>query len=114
MTCLLDLFNTFKLVLFQVRGELYRLLVFSDGQCLESNKHKQQHQELYYMRRESIKDTDHERLLRLGDLQDDLPLLVLDDGVFQKEFLVRLLPNRQRSQIVTATSTHICGLTFPS
>lgn len=45
------------------------------------------------MRRESTKDTDHERFLRLDDLNENLPHLVFDGSVFQKEFLVRLLPN---------------------
>lgn len=35
------------------------------------------------MRRESIRDTNHKRFLYFDDLDDNLPLLVLDGGVFR-------------------------------
>ena len=59
------------------------------------------------MRRESTKDTDHERFLRLDDLNENLPHLVFDGSVFQKEFLVRLLPNHQCASTGAVTSRRI-------
>ena len=38
LTCLLDLFDSLELALFEVQSELYCLLVLSDGQCLESDR----------------------------------------------------------------------------